>query len=307
MNSNLSLIAFALIFLYSISFISLASALIVDADYVTIYPGQEGDVDLNIENNENFDIEEIIVRLDLSGKKEFNSLGVLVSETPALPFSVVGSSSETIDDINEDDDDSVSFTLKANTDITPGDYNIPYTITYFEQGENEELTEEGSFGIRVSAKTELDFSVEVRDNAIVGEEGQISLEIINMGLGEIKSLSVQVTPQGFELLSKDKIFVGTIDSDDTDLATFDVIYTGISPVLKAKVTYKDFDNNDQVENINIPFKVYTREEALQKGIIQQSNTMIYLIIIIVLIAAWFVYRRIRKARKKNNKKKLEGA
>ena len=111
----------------------------------------------------------------------------------SLPFTIVGSSEKDIDDLDEDDDDGVSFIIKASTDITPGDYNIPYLIEYINAEEDNETFEKtGSFGLRVSAKTEIDFIVEVRENAIVGQEGKISLEIINKGLGEIKSVSVQI-------------------------------------------------------------------------------------------------------------------
>ena len=258
-------------------------AIIVDSDYVTLYPGESGKITLNVENNEDFDIEDVSVALDLS----------------ELPFTTVGSSEKDIDDLDDDDDDDVSFTLRASTDIIPGDYDIPYIVKYVNaDNESETYNKTGTFGLRVSAKTDIDFSVEVDENAIIGQDGRISLEIINKGLGEIKSVSVQIFPQGFELLSGDKIFVGTIDADDSDTATFDVIYKTTNPTLSAKVDYKDFDNQDQTETVNLPFKVYTRAQALELGIINNPNYTPY-IGIGILVVAFFIYRRIRKRRKKN--------
>lgn len=259
--------------------INLISAVIIDADYVTLYPGEEGRVSLNVENNENFDIEDVSVALVLS----------------EVPFTSVGSSTKDVDDIDEDDDDSVSFTLRPSTDIVPGDYDIPYTVKYVDAGNNtEDFTENGSFGIRVSAKTDLDFSAETRETAVVGKEGQVSIEIVNRGLGEIKSVSVQVFPQGFELLSNDKVFVGTIDADDSDTATFDVIYKNKNPVFSARVTYKDFDNKDKTETVSLPVRVYTEEEALELGLIDKSNTWLYIGIGIVVLILWYFWRRARK-------------
>lgn len=271
----------SIIFLVSIS---LASSLVINADYETLYPGDEKKIGIEIDNNENFDIEDVSVALVLND----------------LPFSSVGSSEKNIDNIDEDDEDSVSFSIKASTDIKPGDYNIPYTIKYINSDNDEKLSKQGSFGIRVSAKTEIDFALEVRGNAIVGREGQISLEIINKGLGEIKAVSVEISPQGYELLSKEKIFIGTVNADDTDLATFDVLYKSQNPVLNAEVEYKDFENKIHVESVQLPFKVYTEKEALELGLIKKSNTMVYFIVIIILIVAWLVYRKIRKSRKKKN-------
>jgi len=286
-------ITLALVCLYCLSF---ASALIVDANYITIYAGEQGKVNLDIENNEGFDIEDITAQVIL--------YTTLPDGTPmSLPFTVIGSSEKDVDDIDDGDDDSVSFTLKASTDIVPGDYNIPYVIKYYnaEDDGNESIEKAGSFAIRVSAKTDLDFTVDVQGNAIVGQEGRISLEIINQGLGEIKSMSVELFPEGFELLSKNKVFVGTVSADDTDTASFDVLYKSTNPTLKAKVTYKDFDNQEHTETINLPFKVYTEEEALEKGLITKSNTGYYVIVIILILVIWFIWRKIRKARKNRRK------
>ena len=282
-TQNLTKIAFG--FFLLVLTIGFAAGIIVDSNYETIYPGESEEIILEIENNENFEIVDVSLALDLSD----------------LPFTTIGSSEKDVDDIDEDDDEKVSFNLRASIDITPGDYNIPYILKYVNaENASEEFEKTGSFGLRVSAKTDLDFMVDVQDNAIVGEEGEISLEIINKGLGEIKSVSVQIFPQGFELLSKDKIFVGTIDADDSDSATFDVIYKTTNPILSAKVEYKDFDNKDQTETINLSFKVYTKEKALELGILQRPNYLVYLIIGILVIA--YIIHRILKKRKRKNRR-----
>jgi hypothetical protein len=277
-QTELRIITGMFLLIISIGFMS---SILVDADYTTIYPGESGEIRIEVENNENFDIERVSVALILE----------------ELPFTSVGSSEKDLDNLDTDDDDSASFTLRASTDIIPGDYNIPYIVKYVNESNNSIIFEKtGTFGLRVSARTDVDFSVEVRENAIVGQKGRVSLEIINKGLGEIKSVSVQIFPQGFELLSKDKIFVGTIGADDSDTATFEVVYKTSSPTLSARVDYKDFDNNGQTEVVNLPVNVYTREQALSLGLIQNPDYTIY-IVLGVLVVAFFIYRRIRKKRK----------
>lgn len=282
-TQNLIKIAFG--FFLLVLTVGFAAGIIVDSDYITIYPGESEEITFEIENNENFDIEDVSLALDLSG----------------LLFTTIGSSEKDVDDIDKDDDEKVSFNLRASIDIPPGDYNIPYVLKYVnEKNKSKELEKTGSFGLRVSAETDIDFVVDVQDNAIVGEVGEISLEIINKGLGEIKSMSVQIFPQGFELLSKEKIFVGTIDADDSDTATFDVIYKTTNPILSAKVEYKDFDNKDQTETVNLSFKVYTKEKALELGILKRPNYIVYLVIGILIIA--FIIHRILKKRKRKNRR-----
>lgn len=265
--------------------LNLASAIIVDSDFETIYPGEPGTINLDVENNENFDIEDISISLNLND----------------VPFTSVGSSIEDVDDLDEGDDDSVSFTIRASTDIVPGDYTLPYTIKYTNAENNSESFEkEGGFGLRVSAETDLDFTIETNEDSVLGREGQITLEIINLGLGEVKSLSVEVFPQGYELLSKEKVFVGSIDGDDSDTASFDVIYKTKNPSFSAKITYKDFDNEDQVETINLPIKVYTEEQALELGLIEGPNYTLYIILGVLVLG--FIGYRIRKKRKKRSRR-----
>jgi len=258
------------------------SAVVVDSiDSTKLYPGQTASIGIEVKNTFDEDIEDVSFVLNLD-----NTL-----------FTTSGSSEDSEDKIKDDDSETFNFVLKAPNDIKPGDYNIPYTITYVIEGESELIVKSGSFGITVSAKTELDFSVETKDN-IIGKQGKISLKIINLGLGEIKFIAIEIEPQGYELISSDKIYVGTIDSDEDDYASFDVIFKDRTPILNAVVTYKDFENKDQIENVNLPIKVYTMEEALELGLIQKSNAGIYIGIIVVLVIAWFVYRSLKKRKKK---------
>ena len=62
--------------LFLVLTLSFASAIVVDAEFVTIYSGESGKISVEIENNENFDIEDISLALELSD----------------LPFTSIGSS-----------------------------------------------------------------------------------------------------------------------------------------------------------------------------------------------------------------------
>lgn len=274
---------------YLVSMVAFASAVVVDSEYVTTYAGEEASVKIEVENNFNYDIEDVSIKLNLEN----------------LPFTSVSSSEKELDDLDEDDDDSVIFTLKVSNDVVPGDYDIPYVVSYTNADTENKSSSEGSFGIRVSAKTDIDFSVEAQgentEAAIVGQKGTISFRIINKGLGEIKFVSVQIFPSEYELLSADKVYIGNIDSDDSDFATFDVIFKSASPTLSARVEYKDFDNKAQTETMTLPIKVYTREQALELGLIQENQTGLYIGIVAGLLIIWLVWRKIKKRRKNKNR------
>jgi len=258
------------------------NAVSVSPAYVTMYAGEEASISIEVENNENFDIEDVSISLILDN----------------VPFSSVGSSEKDIDDIDEDDEESISFTVRASTEITPGDYNIPYAVNYKQEDVDTPLTKSGSFGLRVSAQTDIEYSVETKD-AIVGKKGRVSLKIVNKGLGEVKFVSAEIfaSDNEFELLSEKYVYLGNIESDDSDLANYDVLFKSSNPTLTVKVDYKDFDNADQSKTVNLPVKVYTKSEALELGLITESKTSLYAGIIIVILLLWFIWRKYSKHRK----------
>jgi hypothetical protein len=279
MNNKILTIAFVI--LVSFNFIS---ALSVNADYASIYPGEEGKVGVELHNNDNFDIEFVSMALNLG----------------TLPFITIGSSEKSVDEINEDDEESFTFTIKPSTEITPGDYEIPYTLKYTNVDTGISTTKTGSFGLKVNVKTELAFSAETKNN-IINQKGKITLKIVNKGLGEIKFVSVQVFPQGYDLLSADTIYIGNIGSDDSDTASFDVFFNSLSPSLYTKITYKDLDNQDQSKTITLPVKVYSEEKALEIGLIKKNNNLLYAGILIGFVIIWIVYKKIKKRNKKNGR------
>lgn len=264
--------------------LNLISAISVNADYISLYPGEEGRIGIELKNNNNFDTEFVSLALNLE----------------KIPFITVGSSEKSIDELDEDDKEKIVFNIKPSTSISPGDYEIPYVLKYTNSDTNVVFTKTGSFGIKINAKTELDFSV-VTNNNILNQKGKITLKIINKGLGEVKFVSVQIFPQGYELLSSDTIYVGNIASDDSDSVSFDVFFKTLSPSMYAKVNYKDLDNKDQLKTINIPINVYTQEKAIELGLIKKSNNLLYLGIVLFLLVLWFVYRKIKKRNKKNGR------
>ena len=79
-----TILAIGILILYLASIISFASAILVNADYVTIYSGESGNVKIKVENNENFDIESVSIGIVISSGSQ---TGTIIS----LPFSVVGS------------------------------------------------------------------------------------------------------------------------------------------------------------------------------------------------------------------------
>jgi len=258
-------------------------ALTVDSNYVTVYPGDSTRISLSVKNTENFDIQDVSVALSLGG----------------LPFSIEGSSEKSINDINEDDKENFNFNLNVNGDAKPGSYEIPYTIIYSNENGTKLTPETGTVGIKISAKTELDFAVNAENN-IVGETGKLNLDIINRGAGDLKSVSVEIMPSGFDLLSDKKVYVGSVAAYDSERVSFDVIYRGMAPTFSAKIVFKDFDNNDQQQIVSLPVSVYSREQATKIGLLNSGGGFFWIWIIVLLVIAFIVWRVIKRRKKKKS-------
>ena len=150
----------------------------------------------------------------------------------------------------------------------------------------------GTVGISVRAKPELEFILE-EENEIVGEKGKLVLKIVNKGLGEAKFVSLKVNPIGYSLLSDEEVYIGSIDSDDFETASFDVLFNSKSSFFNGIIEYRDFENKRYTKGFNIPVKVFSKEEAIKLGMIKKTNIWIYIAGGIVLILI-FVYRRYQK-------------
>ncbi|MEK6844122.1 MAG: hypothetical protein AABX83_01715 [Nanoarchaeota archaeon] len=261
----------AIIFL--ISMVSAISIKSLDVDNLT--PGSEGKIRVEIENTLQDDVDEVSFNLNLVN----------------LPFRVIGSSEDSIDELNEGEEDDFIFTIKAANDIKPGDYQIPYTISFLDN--NQQKQRSGSIGLTVNGNTELTLSIQT-EKPIVNKQDKVTLKIVNKGFADAKFVSIKIIPQGLVILSENEAYIGTISSDDFETETFDVIYKTQNPIMTIVVEYKNFDNTLITENFNLPILAYNEEKALELGLITKSNTPLYASILIFLILAFIVIRSFRK-------------
>jgi uncharacterized membrane protein len=285
--------------LFSIIFLAFALVGLVSAqllvDSVTqdkLYPGEEASINVKIQNDFNYDVDNVKMTLMFSTQ---TATGAVDFTKPSV-FSAVGSSQDEQDNIESDDSETFSFKIKSSNSIAPGDYNLPYSINY--EGKNGSVvTEYGTIGVSVSSKTNLDYALS-QQTKVIGMKDKVTLKIINKGFGEIKFVSVSVdSGNGYTLLSDSKVYIGSVASDDFETANFEVLLTNSHPSFSAVITYKDFENNDKTETVNFDLTAYSKEKALQLGIIQKSNTPFIVGFIILVFVIIFIVRTIRKRNK----------
>jgi hypothetical protein len=166
----------------------------------------------------------------------------------------------------------------------------------YRNGSLKTIIQEGTLGIKIGGRTEIDLSSTV-ENPIIGQKGKITLRIINKGDGEARFASLTILPEGYTLLSEDKVYIGTINADDFESATFNVLFNSAKTKLMGMLEYKDLENNRLIKNIESPLKIYTQEEAIKEGIMTKSKAGLYVLIIAVIIVIWLIVRTIRKRRR----------
>jgi hypothetical protein len=123
-------------------------------------------------------------------------------------------------------------------------------------------------------------------------------------MGESKFLSVKLNrANGIKIIGSDKVYIGTIESNDFDSADFEIFVNSnsITPInLPIELTYTDSMNNQITESKILPVAVYTQEEAIKMGLTQKNNTFQIVIAVVLVLTLYIIYRR---AKKKNKNKK----
>ena len=261
----------------------------VSLSSVTIYPentvpGQITSIALEIENDLNDIIENVNVALDLSS-----------SSLPIAPYS--SSSEQSIDEIDEDDEETFNFKLIILPEAKSGVYKIPVKISYEINGDEKESTE--LISLTVSSEPKITLST---DGALIkGRESLITIEIINDGIAEAKFVSIElIDPVKARINSKNYEYIGNIDSDDFDsveYSLFTEINAGSEILIPVMLKYKDFSNKDYTKTETLKIPVYTIEEAQNRGIIEKPSYTTY-IVIAAIVLIYIIYRIIKSIRKR---------
>ena len=275
-----------------IHLIVLANALTISNVQSTpeeVAPGETVKLTLEIENEIGEDVTNVAVNLDLTN----------------VPFAPYKSSTDaTLEGIDDGEDETVLFDLVALSDAESKVYKIPVAISYIiDDGSNLTTKKTSAISLSVIAKPIL--IVDSQANLIKGKNNQLNIEITNAGLTKAKLLTINIKDvAGIKLLGSKSVYIGDIESDDFSDATFDVfVYNDASSKinLPVELIYRDAKNQVQTDEFNLDLRAYSKDEAVQLGLIPKDNTLIYGLVIVVLLILFFGYRAIRKRRRNHRR------
>lgn len=277
------LIILAALFLAQMYLASALTISSVTSSPTQIQPGQQVSLDLTIKNDLNNDVNNVVVSLDLNNPAN------------PIPFAPYQSSNQrTIDSIS--DDEKVHFELIALSNAASGTYTIPVKMTH----DNLTTSETGLISITINAKPNIVIS-SVGSALIRGQNGKITLQIVNSGLGISNFLNIDLeSAAGISIISTNNVYIGNINSNDFDTADFNVFVNSNAHSiisLPVEVTYKDSQNNQIIQDSIVLIKTYTPQEAKNLGLISKSNSSLIIILIVAVIIIFFIYKSVRKRRR----------
>jgi hypothetical protein len=184
----------------------------------------------------------------------------------------------------------VPFKVRVDPNALEGDN--PIEVEYSTSGPTGSSIS-SQFNLQVN-NTLADFNVFVKDFNFA--TNQITLEILNVGKNDVKSLSVELPQQQeFKIKGPNVYVVGSLDSNDYTTASFEVSPNAGN--LNMTISYNDIIGVRR----NIDKQVYFDPSAFQNRKTAPSGSATGYIILIVLvggIAAYIFYRRYKKKRKK---------
>ncbi|NOR85494.1 hypothetical protein GQ473_05240 [archaeon] len=252
-------------------------------------PGEVGAVTLVIKNLADSTLKDITVKLDLTS-----------TLTPFAPIET--STLKNIKTMNGGQSNTIIYNVIATPEAVSGVYKVPVTIT-FKDLVGTEYTSTEIISLIVGGTPQILTNIEPETTFLSGSTGDVRANIINKGLVDIKYVTVKVNPNGnFELLSNDEVYIGNIDSDDFDSATFKLhVMSEFSGelIVPTTVSYMSANNKAFEKTHDLKMRVYSVDEAKNLGLIASGSSSTTTIIV-VLVVGFLIYRWNKKRKNKNN-------
>jgi len=249
-------------------------------------PGQVGTVTISLDNIASVSLKDITVKLDLSG-----------SDIPFAPIN--GTTERRVDLIASGDSVDVPFAVMAFSDAAPKVYKVPITLTYYDS-----LGKSYSKNVLTSllVKTEPSLMMVHEQTTVVknGTKNSVTISIINKGLSQVKFMTASLSDSAsgdYQILTPKQVYVGDINSDDSETAEYDLFISTDSSqmTLPLTVTYEDTLGNSYTETGNVQVNVFNGQTAVQYGLEKAAVSDPILMGAAGLIGLYVLYRIFKAA------------
>ncbi len=253
-----------------------------------ISPGQTAKLRISVKNYADSLLKDIKFTLNMGG-----------DDLPLAPYQ--SSSQRRIAQLQTNNQLPLSFQVIADPDAVPGLYKIPLNVTYNdEKGNSYSLNDVVAvlIGDKPAVKAYIKKSTVLQS----GKPGKITIELANKGTTDVKFADLSMLPtDDFELISTTNyIYLGDIDSDDTESEEFEVfVNKGVEKLtVPIQLTYNDANNKPFQERFDLELQLYSSKQLKRYGVIQVSYSWVYALIVVIGVAGYFFYKKVWKRKKK---------
>lgn len=257
---------------------------------VVVEPGSKTKLTILLKNYATSLLRDVKVALDLGN-----------SET--APFSPVGSTNEKVlAYMDPQTTKSIEFELLVDPDAVSKTYKIPVNIRYYDS--LSKVYNKTNL-VTVVVGGEPDVSVYVDSSTIYRAKsyGEMTVKIVNKGLPDMKFVNVRLSNSSkYRIISPSEVYIGNIDSDDYETADFKLYAERTSDkrmILPLAVEYKDANNKDYRNVVNLELPLYSSSEAKKLGLSEGNGSFSWVILIALAVAGFFGYRYWKRRRKHN--------
>lgn len=259
----------------------------VSIDKKTLEPGSSGIVKIKLANKADSTLKNIKVTLDLG-------------DLPLVPID--STNEKSIYKIDSRQSYEFEFKVLAKPNADSGVYKIPLSVSYLDELGKSYL-KNVTIGLTIGAKPDLSITLDDSEIYESGKSGEIFVKIVNKGVTDIKFMNIKLMPSdNYRILSNDEVYIGNIDSDDYETADFELFIGGSKEKkvsLPVVLEYKDANNNDFKERIELMLDLYSASEAKKFGLKKGNGFVGNLVIVVIVVAGLFIYRKWRKHKKKH--------
>ena len=259
----------------------------VSIDKKTLEPGSSGIVKIKLANKADSILKNIKVTLGLG-------------DLPLVPID--STNEKSIYKIDSRQSYEFEFKVLAKPNADSGVYKVPLSVSYLDElGKN--YLKNVTIGLIIGAKPDLSITLDDSEIYESGKSGEIFVKIVNKGVTDIKFMNIKLMPSdNYRILSNEEVYIGNIDSDDYETADFELFIGGSKEKkvsLPVVLEYKDANNNDFKERIELTLDLYSASEAKKFGLKKGNGFVGNLVIVVIVVAGLFIYRKWRKHKKKH--------
>ena len=259
----------------------------VSIDKKTLEPGSSGIVKIKLANKADSILKNIKVTLGLG-------------DLPLVPID--STNEKSIYKIDSRQSYEFEFKVLAKPNADSGVYNVPLSVSYLDELGKSYL-KNVTIGLTIGAKPDLSITLDDSEIYESGKSGEIFVKIVNKGVTDIKFMNIKLMPSdNYRILSNEEVYIGNIDSDDYETADFELFIGGSKEKkvsLPVVLEYKDANNNDFKERIELTLDLYSASEAKKFGLKKGNGFVGNLVIVVIVVAGLFIYRKWRKHKKKH--------